>query len=62
MHVALVALDPPLPWSTPTPYCWSLPSPLQALLAIPLVGLYMGGASVVRLIENGRNQAATTSA
>ncbi|KAG2454784.1 hypothetical protein HYH02_000619 [Chlamydomonas schloesseri] len=34
----------------------------QALLAIPLVGLYMGGASVVRLIENGRNQAATTSA
>ncbi|KAG2440022.1 hypothetical protein HXX76_004139 [Chlamydomonas incerta] len=34
----------------------------QALLAIPLVGLYMGGASVVRLIEQGRGQAATTSA
>jgi sec-independent protein translocase protein TatC len=26
----------------------------QALLAIPLVGLYLGGAAVVRLIEQGR--------
>ncbi len=31
----------------------------QSLLAIPLVGLYMGGASVVRFLEAGRaNQAA----
>ncbi|KAG2495289.1 hypothetical protein HYH03_006562 [Edaphochlamys debaryana] len=30
----------------------------QALLAIPLVGLYMGGASVVRLIEQSRAKGA----
>ncbi|PNW84489.1 hypothetical protein CHLRE_03g145887v5 [Chlamydomonas reinhardtii] len=34
----------------------------QALLAIPLVGLYMGGASVVRLIEQGRGQTVANSA
>lgn len=27
----------------------------QALLAIPLVGLYMGGAAMVGAIEKGRN-------
>lgn len=30
----------------------------QALLAIPLVGLYMGGAGVVRFIEQGKAKAA----
>eukprot|EP00198_Chlamydomonas_reinhardtii_P006270 XP_001695606.1 TatC-like sec-independent protein translocon subunit [Chlamydomonas reinhardtii] len=35
---------------------------VQALLAIPLVGLYMGGASVVRLIEQGRGQTVANSA
>ncbi|GIL58767.1 hypothetical protein Vafri_13750 [Volvox africanus] len=33
----------------------------QALLAIPLVGLYMGGASVVRIIEQSRGQTAKTA-
>ncbi|GIL77133.1 hypothetical protein Vretimale_3196 [Volvox reticuliferus] len=33
----------------------------QALLAIPLVGLYMGGASVVRVIEQSRGQTAKTA-
>lgn len=31
----------------------------QALLAIPLVGLYMGGASVVRFIEQSKANART---
>ena len=30
----------------------------QTLLAVPLIGLYMGGAGVVRLIEQRRGQAA----
>lgn len=30
----------------------------QALLAIPLVGLYMGGAAAVRAIEQSRSQPA----
>lgn len=31
----------------------------QALLAIPLVGLYIGGASAVRMIEQSRTQEQT---
>jgi sec-independent protein translocase protein TatC len=30
----------------------------QALLAIPLVGLYMGGATVVKFIENSKTETA----
>ncbi len=30
----------------------------QTLLAVPLIGLYMGGAGVVRLLEQRRGEAA----
>jgi sec-independent protein translocase protein TatC len=33
----------------------------QTLLALPLIGLYMGGATAVRLIEQGRPNPAGSS-
>lgn len=40
-----------------TPHPCIPPRPAQTLLAVPLVGLYLGGAGLVRLIEQRRGQA-----
>lgn len=37
-------------------HCFAAPAYTQTLLAVPLVGLYMGGAACVRALEARRAQ------
>ena len=62
-HAARLGLDPIVYVSSVAAVLTPSTDPFtQALLAIPLVGLYMGGAAVVRFIETSKGTAASSSA